>query len=256
MLNFIVLASGRSGSTMLVNYLSSHSIVRCHHEPFRQRGWHPDLQSYDNALDALNHITYEGLSISNYRRVVSYAQSVLGKCTGDTIVEPWKVLPKDGIEGFKMTWAHADKMWPEFTQWLESQNRLKVILLTRQNVLARYVSYELAERSGLWHSSSPSNALNRLHVDPEKFNLFTELQEQQKQSMTELLLQTNCEFLDITYEELVGAPEDSMHGVFDFLGTIPSQKLLQTTAKLINAPLRDVIINYTELEQQGSHQKV
>lgn len=251
MFRFFVLASGRSGSTMLVNYLSSHPLVRCHHEPFRKTGWHPDLLAYDKPLDALNHISRSGLNISNYRRVVSYAQSALNKSTGNTIVAPWKRFPEDGIEGFKLTWAQADSMKSQFKKWLVNQEGVKVILLGRDDVLARYVSYELAQRSGLWHASTPPKSHVKLQVDPQKFSLFVSSQEKQRNSMRELLLKTDCEFTNISYETLIANPETVMKGIFGFLGTTATRRLLRTTTKLVRPSLKDIITNYAELEQQG-----
>lgn len=236
---------------MLTNYLSSHPAVRCHHEPFRKRGWHPDLRCYNNSLDALDHITKHGLSISNYRRVVSCAQSLLKRSTGNTIVAPWKTLPKDGLEGFKITWAQAQAMQAPFNHWLGKQEHLRVILLSRQDVLARYVSYELAQKSGVWHASSATKTPVKLTIDPQKFRVFCALQETQKNSMKTLLRQTNNNFIDVNYEDLVASTDETMHHIFDFLGTIAPQKLLHTTTKLVRSSLRDVITNYSELEQQG-----
>lgn len=225
--------------------------MRCHHEPFRKTGWHPDLLAYDNPFDALNHISRGGLTISSYRRVVSYAQSVLGKSTGNTIVAPWKRLPEDGVEGFKLTWAQADTMKAELKKWLVSQEGVKVILLGRDDVLARYVSYELAQRSGLWHASTPPKSHIKLQVDPQKFSLFLSSQEKQRNSMRELLLKADCGFTSISYESLIANPEAAMKDIFGFLGTTPTRRLLRTTTKLVRSSLKDIITNYAELEQQG-----
>ncbi|MFT5607912.1 MAG: LPS sulfotransferase NodH [Arenicella sp.] len=249
--SFLVLASGRSGSTMLVNYLSSHPKIRCHHEPFRKRGWHPDLRAYDKALDALNHIQFQGLSTSTYHKTVSSLQSILRKSTGNTLVSPWKVLPEDSVEGFKITWAQADTMPSEFRQWLIQQKHLKVIVLSRVNSLARYVSYELAKRTGVWHSSSARNTLNQLYVDPRKFKVFCQQEVAQKSAIEALMSQTECELMRVNYEQLLATPDSTMKTIFEFLGSVSTAKLIQETQKLASSPIQDIITNYSELEQQG-----
>lgn len=227
-------------------------MVHCHHEPFKSRGWHPDLQSYNNPRDALDHISAHGLSISNYRRVVSYAQSFFGKNTGNTLVMPWKSLPENGNEGFKITWWQAvETLHSAFSSWLAEHPQLKVILLSRENTLARFVSYELAKKSGVWHAVSPPKKSVKLHIAPDQLMDFHQLQIKQKKIVNALLLQNNIDTFSVCYEHLISEPKTVMDNIFHFLGTQPSPELIQTTTKLVHQPLNEIVSNYDELEQLG-----
>jgi len=217
-MNYIILAAGRSGSTMLVNCLSSHSNVRCHHEPFNQHGWHDQIQHYSNSTDALKHLDKHGLSIPLNKKVISLIQKKLRLHRGRIIIDPFKNENKITSEGFKITWAQTSNMFEPMKMWISSKEEIKVIFLYRYDYLARFVSYQLANVSGVWNSSHKKYSYEPFNISAISFKKFCDSESRIENKMLEMLSSLNRNVSFLSYEALVDNPLELTNKQFHFLG--------------------------------------
>jgi len=250
MKNFVVIAAGRSGSTLLVNYLNSHADVLCHHEPFNQHGWHPDIRGYASSLDALNHITNKGLKIPVSKRFMSTLRSLLN-LSGNKLIQPWKFLKTTTISGFKITWGQSVPMIQEMKQWLEENKETKVIFLSREDLLARYVSYVAAEKTGVWHANEGISSSFSFDLDIEKYRSFLKGVHIESELLKKMLDAVGNELIMVSYEELKSSPLETTNKIFNFIGVSELKSLETVTSKRINQPLDRIIRNYNELVREG-----
>ena len=72
-LRYFVLAYGRSGSTLLANYLDSHPGLVCYPEPFNQGLW-KDMVGYYGSLPNIIRSLYEYQRIDENKRIRAIAQ--------------------------------------------------------------------------------------------------------------------------------------------------------------------------------------
>ena len=250
-MDFILLAAGRSGSTLLTNYLSSHPHVRCHHEPFNQKDWHKELKGYSRPIEALKHMDQKGLSISNYRKIQSALRCALHLHNGGTVADPFKKDTQIESEGFKLTWTQANNMFEDISQWLMQKKHIKCIFLYRYDYLARYVSYELARSTGLWHSNSKIHNVEPFMVSKSAFEEFCEKQLAIEYRCLNLLAKSNTETFILSYEEMTKSPILKVNEVLDFIGHSSIKSGQVSTNKLVAADLDKLVLNFKALNDIG-----
>lgn len=253
-MDFILLAAGRSGSTLLTNYLSSHPNVRCHHEPFNQTGWHRELRMYERPIDALKHMDMHGLSISSYQKFKSALRGVLGIQNGSSLADPFKKNTQIESEGFKLTWSQANPMFDDTLQWLESQNKVKCIFLYRYDYLARYVSYQLARSNRLWHSGSKTHNVTPFTVSLASFEKFCQRQLDIEQKHLNMLARSKTQTFMVSYEEFTKNPISKTNEVLDFIGRSPIKAAEALTNKLVVDDLNMIVINFKTLNDMAFNQ--
>ena len=247
-MNFLILAAGRSGSTMLVNCLSSHPNVLCHHEPFNNNGWHKQIRNCPSALDALNHLDNNGLSIPLTSKLVSLVQKELGFHRGRIIIDPFKNRNTISSEGFKITWAQSNTMFDSMKKWISQKENMKLIFLYRHDVLARFVSYQLANMSGIWNSNRKNYSYKPFKISTISFKQFCDSEIKLESKMLEMISSSNTDVSFMAYEDLVSDPLKTTNMGLNFLGCNNISHLNIVTTKVIATPIRELIINFDELK--------
>jgi LPS sulfotransferase NodH len=214
-IRFIVLTRSRTGSNLLLSFLNGHSDIFCDGEIFaRMRGKDPLVR--------------------------------LGKAFGK---QPRHVLAR----GFKIFYYHpldADggMLWTS----LADMQDLKVIHLTRSNILRTLVSRKIAGVQDRWTGTrydAVGLAARRIHFS---------IQELESGFRQTRAWETEAEarfrghsLLRITYEELVGDPPDAYDRALDFLGM--RKQAPRTSLRRQNPEnLRELIRNYDELKEHFS----
>ena len=248
---FVVLAFGRSGSTLLVNYLCSHPDVVCYHEPFNQRGWHGRFASVGNVKEAVELIYRRGLSPTVGMRLRSHLGRLRGRkpiWSGQSQRAHWG---RYAAVGFKMTVAQALHFHPELWEWLRSDEQTRVVLLRRRNTVSRFISYLVARERGVWHSSDARDVAQPcVRVDPADLLDFAEKQEKQLRLIREGLGSDPWRVVEVTHEELAADPKEVMAELFQVLGVEPCGRLQGQTVRLIRGDVRDAVENYDELARE------
>jgi LPS sulfotransferase NodH len=210
--HFIVLTRSRTGSNLLLSFLNSHPHVFCEGEIFAT------MQGAD--------------PVARLRRA-------FGK-------QPRHVRAK----GFKIFYYHpldakADGLWRE----LENREDIRVIHLTRENILRTLVSRKIAGIKGAWTGTrfDPAEAEDKrvTFTVSELEAGFRETRGWEESAAVRFLRHP---VLAITYEELVRNSLDVNRRLLEFLGVktvVPHTDLRHQNPE----NLRELIRNYDELKQ-------
>lgn len=245
---FVVLSFGRSGSTLLANYISSHPRATCYHEPFRHEGLHPRLAGCASIAEAVDVVFRRGLAPTLGMRARAVARRVLGRRG------TWGALGERlhhgrlAAVGFKATVAQVFGAHPDLWRWMVSDRALRIVYLRRGGTLSRHVSYQAAARRGLWHSSDLADVTPfRVRVEPSAFESFVEMQEGEDATIREELAPRWDSVHEVVYEDLAARPAEVMSGVFDALGLPPAPELRGGTIKLVQGEMSQIVENHAEL---------
>jgi len=235
---------------MLVNSLSAHPNIRCHHEPFNQNGWHEELKDFSQPIDALNYLDSNSLSISMAKKISSAIQNKLGVHRGSLVIDPFKQQSKIAAQGFKVTWAQASMMLGDVTEWLANKEDMQCIFLYRADYLARFVSYQVAQAKRLWNSSYRTHTIEPFSVSPIEFRAFCDKEVRLEETLWRMLAETNTRASLLSYEALAENPLDAVNTQVNFLGCDGLSSLRAVTTKLVATPLEELILNFDELDSR------
>ena len=229
---FVIVGTARTGSTLLVDLLKSHSQVRVFGELFRSTdeiGW--DVKPF---------ASFQSPEIvSLYRRdPVTFLQS--------HVFRRWPRTCK--AVGFKLFYYHART--PEHAvvwDYLAADPDICVIHLRRRNLLAQYYSLRLAHQTNSWTKSAMKK------TDSE--SLVLDAQECSDHFGWVRALEEECiaffarrEVHDVWYEDLVANKEGTMGDIQNFLG-LEHKRVSATVARQRTKPLRLSIANYDSLRR-------
>jgi len=250
---FVILTTGRSGSTWLAEALNSHDEVVCFGSLFEVNADYVSFDSpgYDNFDDAaIAQRDAEPLSFLRER------------VFGD---HPARAV------GFKIQYTN----WfgfPGLLEELAADAALRVIHLRRRNLLRTLASLRLAERTGQYHAKPlrvgpqrmlqalrhPLRAVGRLRSRMETRTYAPPSIRLSVEECREFFMRAKLEAqrhdelfaghdrLDVDYEEMVDDFAAVSRRLQQFLGV--TQRTLTYTQRPLNAaPARDMIANYDEL---------
>jgi LPS sulfotransferase NodH len=196
--NFLLLASARTGSNLLKDLLGGHSKVVCHGEIFNS-----DVEEFGGFDWARSYSWRRQLHVStHFNRPL---------CSTRTTV------------GFKVFLSQLEDMNLSLTSFLEFlPSASKVVVLYRENILERYVSLKIAEKTQVWYADT-LDELNKtqnetIEVDPKAFVGFAENEIEVWTAALEQLKASKTPFFITSYEELVANRPGVMSELFAFLG--------------------------------------
>lgn len=222
---FVVLASARTGSTHLVELMNLHPNVVANGELLnpREPGW-PDLDRGAMTNAELLHLGYE-----DYPRRGHKAEVTRVGC---------KIIDNQ---------AEGDRapVLDELASW----SGLRVILLRRLNVFEAIRSRAQAKQTGEWDrrtGSAPQPAPPRVRLRREECDVYLRTAEAFDRQVHALFSQQRV--LELSYEELLHAPEECLRSVWQFLEVdefSPRDDVLQ---RMEARPLRETVLNYEELK--------
>jgi hypothetical protein len=151
--------------------------------------------------------------------------------------------------GFKLHYMDG-YVRPRFVEHLASLPELRVLHLKRRDRLARYLSQELAKRTGTWVVSRAHGGSECGPADPS-IELAPAACEEDFRSHAGFERVYDAVFshaapLELVYEDLSVDPTTSALRVQEFLGVVPTV-LQPWTTRQSRRPLRDQIGNWSEL---------
>ena len=259
---FVIITSIRSGSTMLGDYLNSHPQVMTFFELF-----HRYMNNVPFGLRGYDHKSRDP-------KVVQLRNTDPVKFLEDHILT--KHSPDTKAVGFKLLYTQArtsDPWWngPDFERWwkevgrapllpndksdlwsyLKESRDIKIIHLVRRNYLEKTLSAHKAIHSGQWGIGATGGFQQdvplkvRLNYEElsQDFEAFRRMEEETDEFFREHSL------LKLSYEDLIGNPEDTFESLFNFLG-VPSINPSTNTQKQNQQCLRESIENYGELKEK------
>ncbi len=149
--------------------------------------------------------------------------------------------------GLKLFYAYYNhKVYGEYFDQIIKDQHIKVIHLTRKDILELYVSLKIAERTNLWSSVkiSSQKSTPQLHVDCLDFKQFALTYIKQQKEFKRLF--KGHEILTIQYEDLHKNPDVVLQHVQEFLGVV-QKKLFSLLQKQNTQDVRLLISNYEEV---------
>ena len=223
---FAILCLGRVGSELLVSLLDSHPDICCYGElfapPYEADGW-----SDPRLPDGVPAFVDSGEDDPR-----AYLTEVASACEATAF--GFK-LPRSSIQ------AHPDAVK------LLDDSELRVIRLTRENLLAQHVSGVLAFRSGVWKQAGGGESYGGLihRVDPPRCRRALANLEARETEMDRLA--DGHPTMRLTYEELIAGSR--MEEAQVFCGVKP-RRLSSDHRKLRTRSLHETIENWDELSAE------
>ena len=192
-----------------------------------------NVEGYDN-----HSVTF--LALRNKYPVEFLERYVFSSYRADIMAVGFKLFP-DQIDNDRFAC-----LW----QWLKQNRDLKIIYLTRQNLLATYTSLLIAQKDGRFGIRDESKRTKtNITICPKK--CLAEFQK--RKHYNEVII--NCikhhEVMEVTYEELAAEPYYYLKEVQEFLG-VDVCDLEISTVKKETRRLSEIIDNYDELRQHFS----
>jgi LPS sulfotransferase NodH len=209
---FVIVAQGRTGSTLLSDLLRSHELIDCDGELFLHWRWFPEQYVL--------------------RRMKATVKPVYG----------FKLLTyqPEGVLGFSSLTPILD--------WLQS-NGFRIIYLRRDNVL-RHALSQLSARVNQFSQRGESDLeRRRLHIDRETIFYWMELMTSRR--MLDESIMKDREFLDVRYERDL-EDSQNWHPLFLRIGQflsvkphLPNSELKKVTPRRLD----ELVENLNELRQ-------
>ena len=255
---FVIVTTGRSGSTWLVQALNSHSEVVCFGSPFEVGSDYVsfDVEHYDN-------FDTRARSLRDRDGVAFLSSYIFGQHAADT-----KAV------GFKFQYRN----WIGFGKVINSlvaSQELKVIHLRRDNLLRSLISFRLMRATGQYHRRPrefgwrtallalrhPARAAQRLPSLLRKKQYVAPVLTLSKEECSEFFMQTRMqerrfdemfeghELLDLTYEAMVEDFPAISERVLEFIG-VQTRQLSYTQQPLNVQPIRALLSNFDELASE------
>lgn len=216
--DFVILCLGRTGSTHLQSLLDSHPDVRCYGELFTD----VDLAT------GYGESRVETFIASRYEDPIAYLRAVT-----------------DGVKaraiGFKLP-TNSLRAFPEATSVLDDPT-VRVVRLSRRNLLALLVSRRLLAATGVPQSTHGSYGDARVRLEPRRCLTAFRHMEEDERRLDDLAGDHSTFRLD--YEQLVTG--DRLEELQRFLGVAP-EELNSWFSKLRTHSLRYAVENWAEVE--------
>lgn len=230
-IKFIILSRSRTGSEYLRSLLNSHGQISVFGELFKQE----DHFNWD----------YPGYYRSRKKREGLEENPVLFLER-----EIFRKYPKKQLAvGFKIFYYHAQTdNWKSVWTYLQDQKDLKVIHLTRQNILETHLSRKRANGSGKWiNLTGEKDDVQPVILDyAECLEDFTKTRQWEEQSRTFF---DGHARLEVQYENLLDENHAVLQNIQRFL-TVDEKDLRSITHKQSHKPLSKSIANYLELKEK------
>lgn len=230
---FIVLAHPRSGSSMVIAALRKHPNIVAFGELFVMNRIGFNMAGYDNQSGKLQYLR-DRLTAEFLDRYIFSPYSI------DTHAVGFKLFPEQA----------SKRKYQQLRDWLASNKDVKIILLSRRNLLATYTSLRMARLTGKYGINDPAERSKAtLTID---YSRCLEEFEKRKRNHEDILeLTKGHDVLEVCYEDMISDMDQYFAKCQEFLGVdihpLPIEKVKQEVR-----PLSEVIDNYAELRERFS----
>ncbi|MBW2965736.1 sulfotransferase domain-containing protein [Candidatus Woesearchaeota archaeon] len=219
---FILLFQGRTGSSYLKESLNSHPDIIMQGEVWAGMKYIPKNKRKQNA-----------------KKQLEWAQKFFGKTYNKKI----KAI------GFKTKFI--DVLDPkEFARFLE-QNNIKIIYMTRQNIVKLTISEinarRLYNKIKVWNLSSEKYHLQAFNLNLNRFKKRLKEKEQMETKLKIYIKTLNLPILKIYYEDLLMDEFEILRKINKFL-EVPFRKTKGNSIKNTSDNLREVLLNFDEIQ--------
>ena len=219
-----MLSEGRCGSTLLMQYLRSHPEITC-----------PLTEPLNTTCLSASGLTDGNISDST---LLNYLLA-------------WLVSWRK-VAGCKIFCQQLEFYRIPLHRLLTALNDPPVLVLYREDVLATYVSLQLALKTDVWFTEEEAAEPAAIRVDVQDFARHADQQrERWRAALSAFAGRARNRLYFLSYEELSADKEGAMEGVFSFLGLSPCET--EAYSKKQNPfSLRETVENYAEIESSVS----
>ena len=220
--SFLVLSSGRSGSTLLMQYLKCHPSISC---------------SYTEPLHEET-LASEGLTGSNV--------------TSSTLINYLlaHLLSWRRYSGCKIFCHQLELYRIPLAELLTALCDPPVVVLYRENLLETFVSLQLAFKTDVWYSDEEREDCATVEVDFDEYRHYAETEFRRwKSILSTFATRKQNRLYFLSYEELSEKKEEILAEVFSFL-RLPPCKTVAFSRKQNPADLAKKIPNFEELKEK------
>ena len=236
---FIIIGSGRSGSTMLKNLLRSHPHITCFGELLNYK---KILWDYENFNDVYNTEEIHNIRNSNPTEFIKMVYSLIDD------VELFAI-------GFKSLYAHFDysRNFKSILLYLLEQPDIKFLHNKRRNLFKTFCSYKnAAERTkqGKFMNAYDKDDVEhsiQIYINYDACLNFFEKTKKMEAKYDQIFKDKSM--IDVFYEDLAKKTGFEMKKVLNFIG-VDYAPLSLSTYKVRRQPISEVVVNYQELKKK------
>lgn len=217
--NFVVLSSGRSGSTLLTQLLDSHPQIMCKRELLnRDELWEYKLLRADEQTLC----TYVSASLFPKSLRLSYT-------------------------GFKLFNEQLEFCKLSLCKLLRDLWSPSLIILYRKDLLETYVSLQIAFQQDVWVSLKEVNQCS-IEVDWDHFQQYASTERLRWRKSLNAAKYSRKVFL--SFEELIEQREIAMNKIFTYLNLSPCNQFIVKSGRQNPLPLSQKISNYEDIMEK------
>jgi len=268
--HFVIVTSGRTGSTAIVKWLNSSNLIRCHNEVF--------LSYHSESRDSFGYYVSKVLKrpwlykLGLHWRIagkegrkisIKYVYQFMESLFSDPkFSAPWKDLNKKSVYnknefyeteklvGFKVGYTQYYSLYG-LRKWIREQD-IYIIHLSRKNLLKKHISKKMADLTSVWHSQNKVNdaklkldipfAISRIEAANKMVNEMNEDFKVANKNVLEIYYE---DFLDLSKRKVLAQQLAEFFGEdFETFGN------LETSMKKLNSnKLSDILSNYEEVKE-------
>jgi len=226
---FILLAHQRTGSSMVMATLNKHPSIVAFGELFVKSRIGHMVSGFNNHSKALHYLR----SKDPVRFLEEHAYSSFPENISSV---GFKIFP-DQLER-----KDAAPLLP----WLNENKDVKIIILTRNNLLDVHCSLAIANKTGVFGIRKESDRqMVTINVDIHKAEAEFKRRKAGHQRAREKFV--DHEVIELAYEDIIEQPTEEFKKIQSFIGVTLTQ-LHVPTVKQETRPLSEVIENYDELK--------
>lgn len=221
MRRLLIIAPPRSGSTLLAERLNTH----------------PDISFFGEVLNERRALWHPGTAPGTYAGRLTDPGAFLDR-------HVWSAATP--VAGFKMLEHQFLLFHHLLPQYFAGLDDLRVIYLTRRNLLHQFLSIKLAEAMDFWFLFNEADrpTLPRVRLDPDELSLFLR-HSRTCQDMIRPMLRGRPA-LDVVYEDILADPSGTDAALCRFAG-VASARLSHQSVKLRIDPATHHIANTEEV---------
>ena len=236
---FIVISHHRSASSLIINTLQGHPNVSRFGEIFLPRRVQLGKPGYCENSQRLYYLRKQ-YPIEFLERFIFTGYQDNVQAMG------FKLFPE------QLDFPHMAPVW----DWIESHTDIKIIFLSREDLLAYYTSFVLALKTKLWGVGSQKqlakaekerkkNRTVRLEYD----KCLAAFEKRKRLNDYALDRCKNHDILKVSFEDVTSDLNRNLLRSQEFLGLAPQELKVRTKRQQVR-PMSDVISNYQELKEQ------
>ncbi len=225
---FIIFTHQRTGSSLLIGTLRDHPQIVGYGELMLPHRIGFNVTGFDN-------LSKKHLAFRN-----KYPTEFLNDYIFTSYPDRVKAV------GFKLFPDHIDNVkFRGIWQWLKQNRDIKIIFLTRTNLLARYTSLQLALMTNQFSITDQSQRTSMtIRIDPQACLEDFKLRKRYDEAIKNIT--KHHEIVNITYEDMTADLNHNLSKFQSFIG-VDIQALKVNKVKQQTRPLSEVIENYEEL---------